>query len=58
MIVYVSICRKSILDILTMVNYEVGREHNTISDGHDYRQMPEPRYTLRKKLVFGPGNFT
>ena len=53
-----SILREDILSILTRVNDLVGQEHSTLDDGHAYKQTPAPLYTLRKKLVLGPGTFT
>ncbi|XP_076464600.1 uncharacterized protein LOC143296434 isoform X2 [Babylonia areolata] len=40
-----------ILDILTLVNYEVGKGDARIDDG-TYKQSPAPMYSLRKKLIF------
>ncbi|XP_076459077.1 uncharacterized protein LOC143292555 [Babylonia areolata] len=40
-----------ILDILTLVNYEVGQKDADIS-GVIYKQSPAPMYSLRKKLIF------
>ncbi|XP_025088866.1 LOW QUALITY PROTEIN: caspase-10-like [Pomacea canaliculata] len=40
-----------ILDILTLVNYEVGRGDAKMEDGM-FKQSPAPMYSLRKKLLF------
>lgn len=44
-------CRHDILDILTLVNYEVGRGDAKMEDGM-FKQSPAPMYSLRKKLLF------
>ncbi|KAK7113275.1 uncharacterized protein [Littorina saxatilis] len=41
-----------ILDILTLVNFEVGKGDALIEGGH-FKQSPAPMYSLRKKLIFG-----
>ncbi|KAK7507485.1 hypothetical protein BaRGS_00001420 [Batillaria attramentaria] len=40
-----------ILDILTLVNYEVGKGDANM-DGGTFKQSPAPMYSLRKKLIF------
>ena len=40
-----------ILDILTLVNFEVGQGDASI-EGVRFKQSPAPMYTLRKKLIF------
>ncbi|XP_069053061.1 caspase-8-like isoform X1 [Lepisosteus oculatus] len=42
---------EDILSILTSVNEEVSTNTGSIK-GNEAKQIPEPRYTLRKKLVF------
>ncbi|KAL8603876.1 hypothetical protein ACOMHN_049694 [Nucella lapillus] len=40
-----------VLDILTLVNYEVGKG-DALIEGGQYKQSPAPMYSLRKKLIF------
>lgn len=42
-----------ILDILTLVNYEVGKGDANMEEG-TFKQSPAPMYSLRKKLIFSP----
>ena len=46
-----SVCSHDILDILTLVNYEVGKG-DALIDGGLFKQSPAPMYSLRKKLIF------
>ncbi|XP_019378756.1 PREDICTED: caspase-8-like isoform X1 [Gavialis gangeticus] len=40
---------EDILSILTAVNHEVSRKYDRLNQG---KQMPQPSFTLRKKLIF------
>lgn len=57
-VVYLFFRGRDIINILTKVNLEVGREHNKMSDGHAYKQSPSLLSSLRKTVVLGPGIFT
>ena len=46
-------CREHLLDMLTEVNRRVAVEFE--SSGGKKKQIPEPVYTLQKKLYFNPG---
>ena len=46
-----SLCSHDILDVLTLVNYEVGKG-DALIDGGLFKQSPAPMYSLRKKLIF------
>ena len=47
------VCSNDIHDILTLVNYSVGKADAPF-DQQIYKQSPAPLYTLRKKLIFSP----